>query len=74
MITCREVISFLLEYLEGDLSPKERKRFEAHLAICESCTAYLRTYEMTIRMEKLAILEETEIPEDLVKAVIASRR
>ena len=72
-VTCREVISFLLEYLEGTLSDAERKRFERHLAICDSCTAYLHTYEMTIRMEKFVLLEETDIPEDLVKAVVASR-
>jgi predicted anti-sigma-YlaC factor YlaD len=73
MITCREVISFLLEYLDGSLTPEERVRFERHLSVCESCTAYLKTYEATIRMERLTALDEAAIPEDLVKAVMASR-
>ena len=74
MITCRQVISFLLEYLDGTLSPEERQRFDEHLAVCASCTAYLATYEITIRMEKLAFAEEADVPEDLVAAVVASRR
>ena len=73
MITCRELISFLLEYLAGELSERERIRFEQHLAVCPSCVAYLHTYETTIRMEKLAAIEESEIPDELVKAVVASR-
>ena len=73
MITCRDVISFLLEYLDGSLSSDERARFEKHLAICESCTAYLKTYEATIRMERLAAVDEAPVPEDLIKAVVASR-
>ena len=74
MITCREVISFLLEYLDGTLSEHERARFEKHLSLCDSCVAYLHTYETTIRMEKLTAADEAAIPEDLVKAVLASRR
>ena len=73
MITCREVISFLLEYLEGSLPPGEAERFERHLAKCDSCVAYLRTYEATIRMERLTAAEEASVPEDLIKAVLASR-
>ena len=74
MITCRQVISFLLEYLEGSLSADERQKFDEHLAVCDSCAAYLHTYATTIRMEKLAFAEETEVPEELVAAVVASRR
>ena len=74
MITCREFISFLLEYLDGALTPDEAKRFDAHLRRCDSCTAYLATYEMTIRMEKITSLEDPSIPEELVLAVTASRR
>lgn len=73
-ITCREFISFLLEYLDGTLPPDEATRFERHLRRCDSCTAYLNTYEMTIRMEKISSLDDPTIPEELVKAVTASRR
>lgn len=74
MITCRELIEFLIDYLDGTLAPSERQRFEQHLAVCDSCVAYLRTYEATIRMEKVVAIEESEIPEELVVAVVASFR
>ena len=74
MITCRQFISFLLEYLDGSLPADERATFERHLSLCDSCVAYLATYETTIRMEKITSFEEAAAPEDLVKAVIASRR
>ena len=74
MITCRQFISFLLEYLDGALPPDEREKFERHLAVCDSCVAYLATYETTIRMEKIASFEEAAAPEELVRAVMASWR
>jgi predicted anti-sigma-YlaC factor YlaD len=73
VITCRELISFLLEYLDGALDEVERERFEAHLRVCASCTAYLRTYELTIRMGRAASMDDCDVPEDLVRAVMASR-
>lgn len=73
MITCRQFISFLLEYLDGTLPPDEHARFEKHLAVCDSCVAYLATYETTIRMEKIVSFEEADVPEELVQAVIAAR-
>lgn len=72
-ITCRELISFLLEYIDGNLPAADRERFESHLARCASCTAYLRTYEATLRLER-TIGNDCEPPEDLIQAVIASRR
>jgi anti-sigma factor RsiW len=73
MTTCREVISFLLEYLDGALPPDDAAKFEAHLELCDSCIAYLNTYELTIRMEKITSLEDVAIPEELVRAVTAAR-
>jgi predicted anti-sigma-YlaC factor YlaD len=73
VINCRQLIEFLSDYLEGNLSAAERRRFEEHLAVCDSCVAYLHTYEVTIRMEKAAAIEECEVPEELVRAVVASR-
>jgi anti-sigma factor RsiW len=72
LITCRELISFLIEYLEGTLSHSERERFDAHLARCTSCVAYLRTYEITLRLER-TVAADCEPPEELVQAVLASR-
>jgi len=61
-LTCREAIGLLAEYLESVLSPAQIGRFEAHLAGCEPCLAYLRTYrrtkELTAETERVAMPEE----------------
>ena len=40
-LTCRQVVELVTDYLEGRLPDAERDRFEAHLAGCEGCQAYL---------------------------------
>ncbi len=78
-MTCREVIAFLGEYVADELTPRERATFEAHLAVCPECVAYLRGYRDTIRLVKDAgaaaddsMLED--VPERLVEAIRAARR
>lgn len=79
MITCRELADFIQGYLDGELSVRERIAFNAHLALCRACRAYLKTYEETVRMGK-RVFDETageipeSVPEDLVKAVLESRQ
>jgi anti-sigma factor RsiW len=50
--TCREVIDFLMDYLEGGLAPERRRAFEEHLAECPSCVAYLTTYRATVELAR----------------------
>jgi len=38
------------DYLEGSLSRRDRRRFEAHLRACSNCTAYLEQIRMTIAL------------------------
>ena len=75
-MTCREVIAFLADYLEGALPLEERARFDRHLLLCHSCTAYLMMYRDTIRMTKAAaaapLLPADDVPEELVQAILAS--
>ena len=46
-LTCRDVIGLLADYLESILCRGQAERLEAHLAGCEPCRAYLRTYRRT---------------------------
>jgi len=78
-MTCREFIDFLMEYLSGELSARERAEFERHLADCPDCSAYLRSYEETIKLGKAVFADPdasvpVEVPEKLVQAILASRR
>ena len=40
-LVCREFVELVTDYLEGALPDGQRSRFEAHLAECDGCTAYL---------------------------------
>jgi anti-sigma factor RsiW len=75
-LTCEEVISFLHEYLADEISPARRREFERHLAICDSCVAYLETYRETIRasreLARREALAVAEPPAELVAAILAA--
>jgi len=47
---CRELVELITDYLEDQLSPVDRARFEAHLADCEACRTYLEQFRQTIRV------------------------
>jgi anti-sigma factor RsiW len=49
-LVCQEVVELVTDYLEGALSPADRRRFEAHLAGCPHCTEYLAQMRETIRL------------------------
>jgi anti-sigma factor RsiW len=46
---CREFVELVTDYLEDRLSPRDRARFETHLAECEYCATYLEQMRQTIR-------------------------
>lgn len=77
-LNCREFVDFLDDYLAGALSYEQRAAFNAHLAICPPCVAYMKTYQASVHMGK-AVLKRSEdpvpneVPEDLVRAVVAAR-
>jgi anti-sigma factor RsiW len=47
-MTCQDVITALLEYLDRTLDADVVARLEAHLETCEPCRAYLATYRRTV--------------------------
>jgi anti-sigma factor RsiW len=73
-MTCRDIIEFLADFLDGGLPSEERAVFEAHLAQCPACVVYLRTYEQTIRLGKaISTHPPEEPPEELIQAILAAR-
>ena len=49
-LVCREVVELVTEYLGGTLPPRDRTRFEQHLATCPPCTAYLAQVRTTLEL------------------------
>jgi len=78
MLTCRDFVEFLDEYLSGALAEDRRAEFSAHLAQCPSCVTYMKTYQATMELGRsvLPCSEDPvskEVPEELVRAVLAAR-
>jgi anti-sigma factor RsiW len=49
-LPCQVVVEMVTNYLEGALSPADRRNFERHLAGCEHCAEYLAQIRETIRL------------------------
>ena len=78
MITCREFVDFLMDYLDDLLPVEQRGVFEEHMSDCPSCVTYLDTYRETVRLGREICRDpEGPVPEDtpepLVRAILAAR-
>jgi anti-sigma factor RsiW len=77
-LTCREFVDFLMAYEDGELPAAERAAFDAHIAECPDCVAYLESYRTTVALGKRAFADQDaaagdHVPEELVTAVLAAR-
>ena len=78
-MTCREFADFMMDYLSGELAPDARQQFDIHLSLCSNCRKYLASYAEIVKLGKRAFDDDeaalpAEVPEDLVKAIIAACR
>ena len=62
VLTCKELVELITDYLEGALERSERARFEEHIDTCDGCIAYLDQFRQTIRMTG-ALSEESLSPQ-----------
>jgi anti-sigma factor RsiW len=47
-MSCRQLVDIVTDYLEGNMAPQDRRRFDAHLAECPYCVNYLDQMRATI--------------------------
>ena len=78
-MTCREVVDFLTEYLEGALPTEQHRLFTTHLEECRDCVMYVKSYEEAVRLGKTALSRTDEpvspdVPEELVQGILTARR
>ena len=78
MITCQQFEEFIVGYLEGELTDRQKFVFELHLKMCRECREYLAAYKRTIELSKRAFADPdkpvpSDVPEDLIKAVLEAR-
>jgi predicted anti-sigma-YlaC factor YlaD len=74
-MTCRQVVEFLADYLDGTLDLLARAQFEAHVAECVACADYMRSYRDTIRLARDAVRDDettvAAMPDELRDAIVA---
>jgi len=79
-MTCRELISLLSQYRDGELTGRRRILADEHLAGCEKCTGYLRGFARATVLTKETLEglseppEELTLPEDLIQRILAKVR
>ena len=74
---CREFVEFVMEYLDGTLGEAEQRVFEEHVELCPPCVNYLTSYRETVRLGNSVCAPDdelpTEVPEELVQAILSAR-
>ena len=76
-LSCWEFDTFIVDYLEDALSADARALFDAHLAMCPPCRAYLEDYVRAGRAARRAYHEEAapaEAPAELIEAILKAMR
>ncbi len=76
-ITCKECSDFLMAYLDNEIGPAVRERFEQHLAKCASCAVYVETYRKTVKLAQEACCPKAnpqlgKMPPELVHAILSA--
>ncbi|PWT79609.1 MAG: hypothetical protein C5B57_13710 [Blastocatellia bacterium] len=77
-ITCRELTSFIADYLAGELQGEVHRAFEHHLSLCRNCVQYLADYRRAVALGPGAYADDPpgvpgDVPEELVTAILAAR-
>ncbi len=78
MLTCQELESFMVDYIDGMLPVRQRRKFDLHLRLCRDCRRYIDAYKGGIILFQTAFAEPDaslpeDVPEALVKAILAAR-
>jgi anti-sigma factor RsiW len=48
LLSCRELVELVTDYLEDRLPPADRARFERHLELCDGCREYVSQMRRTV--------------------------
>lgn len=70
MITCRQLVELLIDFVSGDLDPDHCRHVEQHLCRCPPCVTYLETYKITIRLTRQ--LPPAPLPPELIARLRAA--
>lgn len=61
MLTCKELVAHSSDYLDGQLTLRQRLAIRAHLAMCGNCRRFIR--QMKLTQAVIRQMPEDELPE-----------
>jgi anti-sigma factor RsiW len=70
MLTCKQFLSELSEYLDDTLDPKMKADLQRHVSECPNCWVVCNTTEKTIKVYKG--MEPQPIPPDVEKRFLSA--
>ena len=65
MLTCKQFLAELSDYLDESIGIEERKKLEDHINECPNCWVLADTTRKTIEVYKSRCSEPVQIPADL---------
>ncbi|QMV61768.1 zf-HC2 domain-containing protein [Pseudomonas berkeleyensis] len=73
MLTCKELVAHSSDYLDGQLTLRQRLAVRAHLAMCGNCRRFIR--QMKLTQAVIRQMPEEELPElDVLAERLAQNR
>lgn len=61
MLTCKELVAHSSDFLDGQLTLRQRLAVRAHLAMCGNCRRFIR--QMKLTQAVIRQMPEEELPE-----------
>ncbi|QSL91720.1 zf-HC2 domain-containing protein [Ectopseudomonas toyotomiensis] len=61
MLTCKELVAHSSDYLDGQLTLRQRLAVRAHLAMCGNCRRFIR--QMKLTQVVIRQMPDEELPE-----------
>lgn len=61
MLTCKELVAHSSDYLDGQLTLRQRLVVRAHLAMCGNCRRFIR--QMKLTQAVIRQMPDEELPE-----------
>ena len=61
MLTCKELVAHSSDYLDGQMTLRQRLAVRAHLAMCGNCRRFIR--QMKLTQAVIRQMPDEELPE-----------
>jgi anti-sigma factor RsiW len=66
-ISCKQVVDYCMDYLNGTLPKEETTNFDSHLSYCPECVRFFQTYKRTPEISRDAL--SVNMPDGVRNAV-----